>query len=193
MTLLSKAEDTAPCLNLFFAGWTLNTRWKFVGAVVAVFCFAVAVEGLAKVRHGTVRIVIQNGRTPTTTHHTTTATSLAASASTSSQRRLLLLLLRYCIPPLHGLQALTGYALMLVTMTFSVELLAAVVLGLAVGYAVFFGVTDGDVQHVTANPCCEFMQEETRESLLFGMTEESSAGLLSREEEDHGGSQNTTV
>jgi len=39
---------------------------------------------------------------------------------------------------LHGLQALTGYILMLATMTFSVEFLFMTVVGLAFGYVLFF-------------------------------------------------------
>jgi hypothetical protein len=62
---------------------------------------------------------------------------------------------RWSITFLHGLQALVGYILMLCTMTFSVELLACVIMGLALGFAIFY---DEDGLHVTTNPCCNFIQ-----------------------------------
>lgn len=62
---------------------------------------------------------------------------------------------RWSITFLHGLQALVGYILMLATMTFSVELLACVIVGLGLGFAVFY---DDDDLHVTTNPCCNFIQ-----------------------------------
>jgi Ctr copper transporter family len=180
LSLLSSSTDTPSCLNLLFSAWTLNTRFKFIAAAVAVFFFAVAVEALAKLRHVTVQMARGSGVTQRRNNASTTSVS-------GWKRRIL----RYCIPVLHGLQALTGYTLMLVTMTFSVELLVSVVTGLAVGYGIFFRLTnnsndndnDNDRmlrQHVTANPCCEFMQEETKESFA---TESSTLILLNGEEE----------
>lgn len=67
---------------------------------------------------------------------------------------------RWTITLLHGLQALVGYILMLATMTFSVELLACVIVGLGLGFALFY---DDDDLHVTTNPCCNFIQEEFNE------------------------------
>lgn len=110
--------------------------------------------------------------------------------------------LRVVVTLLHALQAFCGYLLMLVTMTFSIELFLAVIVGLAMGYAIFFQLPyfvcdrqteamttqeEEDVNtpifsqqvdiddrddgmdhhdedlHVTSNPCCEFMAEESRE------------------------------
>jgi len=82
-------------------------------------------------------------------------------------------LARYSIPFLHGLQAAAGYTLMLIAMTFSLELMCSVVMGLATGYAIFFVVFEGDDdpyqlrQHVTTNPCCEFMEEESKETTII--------------------------
>lgn len=188
----TSTSTTNPCLNLLFASWTLNTATKFVCAIASVFVFAVAVEGLARVRHATVVRVrkttatavaalsrqTNNGnssnRNNIGSHRTTAATS--GTMWWMKRRRMVL---RSLIPVLHGLQALAGYTLMLITMTFSVELLCAVVSGLAVGYAIFFRLSDNNNhnsddnddrlllrQHVTTNPCCEFMQEETVESFV---------------------------
>ena len=122
--------------------------------MMGVFFLAVAVEGFSKLRHRVVRAARLN----------------ALQGRTSKA-----LWLRSSVTVLHGTQALLGYTLMLVTMTFSLELLLCVVFGLATGYAVFFqrmgfDATSEDVdsvsdeaRHVTSNPCCEFMSEESRE------------------------------
>lgn len=67
---------------------------------------------------------------------------------------------RIGITLLHGMQALVGYVLMLATMTFSVELFLSVIVGLGVGYAIFY---DDNDTHVTTNPCCNYMQDEADE------------------------------
>ena len=162
-----------PCLNLLFDWWTLNTRWKVVLSLILVFAWAVAVEGLAKFRHVTVaQCKLQQQRSSNTT-----------STNTATIRR-------YSIPLLHGLQAAAGYTLMLIAMTFSLELLGSVVAGLATGYGIFFKLSptetsgsdnagDNDPyqlrQHVTTNPCCEFMEEESKETTIT-----ASAGGLRR-------------
>lgn len=144
------------CLNLLFPGWTLDTEAKFYIAMMGVFLLAVSVEGFSKLRHRVVR---------------------AARLNAMQGRTSKALWLRSSVTLLHGMQALLGYTLMLVTMTFSLELLMCVVAGLALGYAVFFqqlacsfDTSDDEVdsvsdeaRHVTSNPCCEFMSEESRE------------------------------
>jgi len=64
------------------------------------------------------------------------------------------------ISALHGVQALLGYVVMLATMTFSVEILLSVVLGLSCGYYYYFAGELGLEGHVTTNPCCSFLQSE---------------------------------
>lgn len=150
------------CLNLLFANWTLHNRFQFILALVGVFCYAVAVEYLAKLRiRAHTFCKIHKGFRPV-------------------------------IPLLHGLQALAGYSLMLITMTFSLELFLAVVGGLTVGYYLFFHVktntatssvsreeTQQLMQHVTTNPCCEFMESESRELLpgSLALEEDSNEGI----------------
>lgn len=131
-----------------------------------------AVEGLAKFRHVTVaqwKLQHQQQRSSSSSNNTTTAATAAVR--------------RYSIPVLHGLQAMAGYLLMLIAMTFSLELLGSVVAGLATGYGIFFklppisAAADGHGgdpndpyqlrQHVTTNPCCEFMQEESKETSIL--------------------------
>mmetsp|Transcript_14750 Transcript_14750/g.24394 ORF Transcript_14750/g.24394 Transcript_14750/m.24394 type:complete len:236 (-) Transcript_14750:71-778(-) len=127
--------STNPCLNLYFITWTLNTRAKFGFAMIGIVALGVITEGISKLR-SLVHAKLR-GTTPS--------------------------LKRWSITILHGLQALVGYILMLATMTFSVELLACVIFGLGLGFAIFYTHADGDDyynMHVTTNPCCNFLQEE---------------------------------
>lgn len=124
-------HESSPCLNLYFPGWTLDTRGKFAGAMIGIVLLAVLTEGLSMIR-----FKLQN------------------SFKSQPQRR------RWVLTGVHGLQALTGYILMLATMTFSIELLLCVILGLGLGYGLFYN--EGDT-HVTTNPCCNFIQSEANE------------------------------
>jgi len=127
-------REGAPCLNLYFPGWTLDTREKFLIAMAGVVAMGVLTELISRLRFR-----VQRGLT---------AGSLCK---------------RWIITGLHGFQALVGYVLMLATMTFSFEILACVILGLALGYAIFY---DEDDTHVTTNPCCNFIQSEADERLV---------------------------
>jgi Ctr copper transporter family len=127
-----------PCLNLYFASWTLNSVGKFVAAMIGVFLLAVSVEGIAKFRVYFVR---------------------SARVKSWEARRI-----RTCVTLLHGFHAFLGYAVMLAVMTYSAELLIVSVAGLATGYAVFFSLQDDlDGVHVAATPCCAFMMDEAKE------------------------------
>ena len=155
-----------PCLNLFVSSWTLNSRTKYMGAILVVFSLAVLVEGSSKLR----LVLIRRARTswlPQQRH-----------TSHYSKNYTLMLWRRIGLPGMHAIQALLGYILMLATMTFAVELLLAVVLGLGVGHAMFFPFTPtaaatdelANITHVTSNPCCQFQEQEAmdeRQSLLL--------------------------
>lgn len=152
-----------PCLNLFFPGWTLDTRGKFAAAMIGIALLGVFVEGVSKLRHRVVKA--------------------AKHAHVSEDvQRWNPKFLRFSITLLHGGQAFTGYILMLATMTFSIELLLSAVFGLALGYAIFFQTEEhylGESGHVTTNPCCGFMEEEAkelrREDTTVNAAEESSS------------------
>jgi hypothetical protein len=142
-------KGNQPCLNLFFPGWTLDTRGKFAAAMIGIVLLGIFVEGVSKIRHSTVKAAKRANRS-------------------GEQKSWNPHFLRASISLLHGGQALAGYILMLATMTFSVELLFSAITGLALGYAVFFQteehhLSNFDSGHVTTNPCCNFMEEEARE------------------------------
>lgn len=188
---LSPNNNNNPCLNLYFPSWTLNTRTKYVAAMVGVFGLAVLVEGVSKLRHV---IVVQarkqrrqyrlrrrrqqqrqqQRRGNETNYGDRNESFFLLRQANEFLSEHLLTLVRWTIVLLHGLQALVGYILMLAIMTYSVELFLMVILGLTTGYATFFGkdVGGGDEHdedtavaavHVTTNPCCNFMQDEASE------------------------------
>uniref|UniRef100_A0A7S3PAP3 Copper transport protein n=1 Tax=Amphora coffeiformis TaxID=265554 RepID=A0A7S3PAP3_9STRA len=135
-----------PCLNLFFPDWTLDSRQKFYAAMAGVFFLAIFVEGLSNLRY---RIV----------HSVKLAHRRRDDVAPKSTQ-----MLRLVVTLMHGLQGLVGYMLMLAIMTFSVELLLAAVLGLAIGYGIFFQYEEALGRlHVTTNPCCSFLEGEARE------------------------------
>jgi len=116
------------CINLFFASWMLNSTGKFIGAMIGIILLGISTEAVSRLR----RVVANRAR------NSTTEESLKYSLYQTS---------------LHGLHALSGYLLMLAVMTFSLELVLSVILGLTIGFFRF-----GDVTLPTATPCCAFLE-----------------------------------
>jgi Ctr copper transporter family len=168
--------------------------------MISTVALAVAVEGIAKLRHVVaVRAAAaaakaqqhrqQRQRQPMSQQRRPSGSSASSSRNVSSywwhSRHHRRVALRYTLPLLHGVQAFSGYILMLVTMTYSIELLLCVVLGLTLGYYLFFvrsiviaatATPDTSLamqreetvhllQHVATNPCCDFLQDASNEPL----------------------------
>lgn len=125
------------CINLYFPGWTLDSVGKFLAAMLGVIVLAIATEGISKYRHNL------------------SSRSRKSDATRSELKKISLIQ-----TGLHGLHALTGYVLMLATMTFSIELLLCVITGLVIGYFIFGG---DSYSHVSTNPCCAFLEQEANE------------------------------
>jgi len=112
----SEANDTPPplrpCINLYFPGWTLYNRERFVFAMVVVFTLGVMVEFLAVWRVNYLNMVTKTNK------------------NVQSIEKRVKIVMTLC----YTLQALMGYILMLATMTYSLELLICTCTGLCVGY-----------------------------------------------------------
>ncbi|VEU37168.1 unnamed protein product [Pseudo-nitzschia multistriata] len=121
------------CLNFLFESWTLNTVPRFVAAMVCTFFLGVFAEGIACWQH--------QAETPSRGQQRTT--TLAGT------------LPRLKSVCLRAGGILAAYTLMLVVMTYSLELLGCVVSGLAMGYFVFGGET---YRHGGGTPCCGFLE-----------------------------------
>ena len=149
-------SGNSPCLNLYFPSWTLDTRGKFWWAMVGVVLLGIVTEGISKLRSLLVSFCASpNHSTP---FRFLTCYPLKQSKKLTGSAK------RWTITLLHGLQALVGYILMLATMTFSVELLACVIVGLGLGFALFY---DDDDLHVTTNPVSYRMYASTISKELY--------------------------
>lgn len=105
---LSTQSKTLPCLNYYFRTWNLSDAGKFKGAMLFSFMLALLTQGLSAVRAAVVRHVKEQKRL----------------------RKTLLVLI-------FTLQQLLGYLIMLIAMMFSIELILAVVVGIALGHRLF--------------------------------------------------------
>jgi hypothetical protein len=124
---LNSSSEGLPCLNILYPSYTIRTNAQLCGVMIAVFIWAILTEAISKFRHALILRLHQRHR--------------SSSASSSS----LCFYIYYamyrnrtiCLPLLHGLHAFMGYILMLIVMTYSIELFMSVIAGLMVGYLVF--------------------------------------------------------
>lgn len=132
------------CINLYFGSWTLDTRGKFFLGMVGVVLLGFFTEFVSRLRH-----------------------DLAKKAKGSANEDHF----KYSLlqTGLHGLHALSGYLLMLATMTFSCELMLSVIAGLMTGYYHFGGATFN-----TSNPCCAFLEDESDAPTGYGATDDAA-------------------
>jgi hypothetical protein len=126
----------ADCLTYLFRNWKLDERGKFQGAMVYTFLLAILCEYLShlqgKLRKSTLFIVKMNH-------------GISNQHQIKQQRRLQRIR-KFIMTLLYGLSQCLGWSLMLISMTFNVELFLCVVLGTVVGkmgfptsYGEFYG------------------------------------------------------
>jgi hypothetical protein len=101
------SKEMLPCLSYYVSSWVLDDEGKFKGAMVYSFLLGLLTQGLT-----VMRVVV----------------------SLNVKKRKLKKYLRVVI---YVLQVFMGYILMLVPMSYSVELLLSVVAGVAFGYFLF--------------------------------------------------------
>ncbi|KAL3939012.1 MAG: hypothetical protein SGARI_001525 [Bacillariaceae sp.] len=143
-------KEKSSCLNFYFPSWTLDTKQKFLGAMLCVVIMGILTEGLGRLRHDTNKKARKLGL------HAQTA----PSSSARRQQRRRLSRLWYLQTLLQGANALMAYILMLATMTFSLEILGCVILGLMIGYFVF----GGDLYNHAGSVCCQILEDSDASS-----------------------------
>eukprot|EP00934_Nitzschia_sp_Nitz4_P001549 Nitzschia sp. Nitz4//scaffold25_size161228//89991//90693//NITZ4_002436-RA/size161228-snap-gene-0.10-mRNA-1//1//CDS//3329544604//1549//frame0 len=129
-------KGESDCINLFYPGWTLDTKGKYWAAIISILILSILTEGLSKLRH----VLSKKAKLAAWDEHyyyTVIQTGL------------------------HGVHAYLGYMLMLAVMTFALEFFVAVVVGLALGYVIFGG---NSYTYGSTNPCCAFMDEDPSSS-----------------------------
>ena len=134
--------DTTPhsCLNFYFPSWTLDTRTKFIGAMICIIIMGIVTEGIGRLKHDI----------------TKRARKISATSSRSTNTRTIQTRLWYIQTLLQGCSVLMAYVLMLIVMTYSLEMLCCVILGLVIGYFIF----GGDLYNHSSSPCCQFLEDE---------------------------------
>lgn len=122
VSLFDPVREQSPCLVMFFNCWALDGFGKFVVAWVGAVVGGVLSEGLLAVRAGAVQKYCGSGKMATVLNIF-----------------------------LYTAHRVVGYAIMLIAMTYSVEMFVAVILGLTTGY-VMFNKNRATVEGETA--CC---------------------------------------
>jgi hypothetical protein len=155
----SIVEDTSgstPCVNLLFEEWTLDNSTKFGVACFGILCIGIIVQYLTLLK-----------------------SQLKKQFPQLLQKSIYLF--RFVKMLIFGIQIVLSYFLMLVAMTYSVELFTMVVVGLTIGYGLF-GTMLPDHEEPNADPCCPPEQEElsspTMNKFIFtGSTDDDKVNL----------------
>jgi len=149
-----------PCLVLWFNQWILDTPAKFAGAMVGIFFFSMSVEGFTKLRHdffhrAQQRVAAVDEEIEQDERKENEADEEKAAVAATSmdkqvddpssrldrkkkQRDAYLKFVHVSVTALRAFQGFVGYALMLIAMSFSGELIIMIVAGLAAGHVVFY-------------------------------------------------------
>ncbi|MGK3743869.1 MAG: hypothetical protein ACI8RD_010248 [Bacillariaceae sp.] len=134
------------CLNFYFPSWKLDTIHKFIAAMLCVFIMAILTEGIARLKYD----ISHKAKKQSTRRRRSLAGASNYNYNNNNK-------LWYIQTFLQGMNALFAYILMLVIMTYSLELLCCVIMGLMVGYFVFGGEL---YNHGAGSPCCNFLETE---------------------------------
>jgi len=121
---------TPNCLNFYFPSWTLLNVWKFNLAVLCSMLLAILTESLSSVRVSVVGHFKKNHSTSAQQPQESVTTMWILFArilpNTKLQKKL-------CLVTIYMIQQFMGYFLMLLAMTYSLEILVAVAVGLGLG------------------------------------------------------------
>lgn len=128
-------NKSSHCLNLYFSNFTLDTRFKFVMAMIVVMCIGVSLEGMSSLK----RRYVSGLKKKWNIHNNNNNRSRNNGDFNIDNDRNQdgFLQAKFVLTGFQGLQAFTGYVLMLATMTYSIELLLSAVAGLAIGFFIF--------------------------------------------------------
>ena len=139
------------CLNFYFPSWKLDTIHKFIAAMLCVFIMAIITEGIARLKYDISHRAKKRSTRRRHRHRHRRLASVNNNENDNYNK------LWYIQTFLQGMNALFAYILMLVIMTYSLELLCCVIMGLMVGYFVFGGEL---YNHGAGSPCCNFLETE---------------------------------
>lgn len=128
--------NSLTCVVYLFPGWILNTEMRLILASLGTILFGFALEGVIYARRTLLQQI--NGR-----------------------------MMKLCTSTImYGLQITMGYLIMLVVMTYSVQLFTSTIIGLMAGHVYFQlrGNLNGSFVE-GATPCCQNVVEAPKELL----------------------------
>jgi hypothetical protein len=138
----SMSQIILPCINILSPSYTIETIAQFYTVCFLVFLLSMATEGITKLRYTYIRHVITSGRSRHSPYHRQQQQQrhhrCVSCHNMKCKRNHFYHYHRCMIPLLHGIQACMGYLLMLMVMTYSIELFICVILGMMIGYYIFF-------------------------------------------------------
>jgi Ctr copper transporter family len=121
----TRQNPSSQCLNYFVNSWKLENPSKFRGVMLFSFLLALLLEGVAAARSVCVRYF------STSDINNTHKRQQYFSLKSNGLRK------HFILTIVYGLQAILGYLLMFVVMSFSIELIVSLIFGLVVGNALF--------------------------------------------------------
>lgn len=124
------------CLYYFVNTWKLDNYGKFQGAMVFTFLLALLIEGITFVRCRILQYYSKSSICNNDSTDHSSRNNRPYSVRTNTVLRHVLLTICYTV------QAFFGYILMLISMSYSVELIASVIGGLMVGNLLFMRYDD---------------------------------------------------
>ena len=134
-SLLFNRPPNAICLNYFVSTWRIQHPSEFRGCLIYTFFLAILLEALSSVRN----ICVQY---------------LQHRQERSRRRQWLLKATQHVIATiLYALQTILGYLLMLIAMSYSIELFLSIIFGLIIGniLCVRYGNDNGPDENVDDN------------------------------------------
>ena len=126
----SMFDDDPMCINFLFRTWTLDNRTKFAFACIGSCLMGLSVEFLTRSRRLLKEMPPADG------------------AVMDTRRRH-----NACLLGLYAVQVIIGYAVMLVIMTYNVELFICTIMGLIIGHG-FFNLNAPVLDSTDA--CCSY-------------------------------------
>ena len=126
-------SQSKPCLNFFFSNCTLNTRNKFILAMICAICLGMSIDGLAKVKRNYLSSLEE------VRHHDNAKQQKQddVQQQQNSKQPYHSIQIKITLTLFQGIQAFLGYLLMFNPMTYSIELLFSVLFELGLGYFLF--------------------------------------------------------
>mmetsp|Transcript_27336 Transcript_27336/g.31855 ORF Transcript_27336/g.31855 Transcript_27336/m.31855 type:complete len:310 (-) Transcript_27336:1094-2023(-) len=173
---LSFLNPESTCLNLYSSSFTLNTKSKFIIAMIIIMCVGISVEGISYFKS---RYIFNAQKKVHKLKEKKEDCCQGSDQDTS--REIIVQRTKIILTIFQAIQVLIGYMLMLSAMTYSIELLSSAVIGLSMGYYMF-GKYEPSLKFILMDHDCENVVDERHlqdnsNNHCCGMSDESDLML----------------